>query len=419
MTQSAAHTEGSLVQPEPEPVRWPLDPCAVHLNHGSFGAVPVAALQEQTRHRQQMEADPVRWFSSLPPKLAAARVDMAGLLGVDPAHLALVLNASAGAAMVFDALATRGPVDVLVTNHGYGAVTMGAQRLARRSGGRSTTVEIPLAATAPEVLELVTAALRRRRPGLLVIDHITSPTARLFPVDEICRAARDLGVLTLVDGAHAPAMLADPVCREADYWVGNLHKFACAPRGSAVLVARGDGQELDPVIDSWGAPLPFPERCDYLGTVDATAWLTAPYAWRHIDRAVGWETVRQRTTALLDEGVAVVAGALAAVLDGAVLDGAVDGAVDGDPVADVGQPVGPQRLLRLPGGLGSSREVADGLRMPFSDATGMACAFTSFDGRGYVRLSAHLYNSPRDYAYFAEVGVPLLARWARDGVSAA
>lgn len=400
MTQSAAHAADMLAGDTA--VRWPLDPCAVHLNHGSFGAVPVAALQEQARYRQLMETDPVRWFSSLPPRIGAARVDMAGLLGVDPAHLAFVLNASAGAATVFDALATRGPVDVLVTNHGYGAVTMGAQRLARRSGGRSHVLDIPLAATASEVLELVTDALRRDRPGLLVIDHITSPTARLFPVDEICRAARDLDVLTLVDGAHAPGMLADPVCREADYWVGNLHKFACAPRGAAVLVARGDGQGLDPVIDSWGAPLAFPERFDYLGTLDTTAWLVAPYAWRHIDGAVGWERVRQRTTALLDEGVAVVAAALALVMDE-------------DPVPDVGQPVGPQRLLRLPAGLGSSREAADGLRMPFSDVTGMACAFTSFGGQGYVRLSAHLYNSPRDYAYFAEVGVPLLARWAAEG----
>lgn len=402
MTQSAAHavrpiTAGTGVQ-------WPLDPGAVHLNHGSFGAVPVAVLQEQARCRQLMEADPVRWFSSLPPRIAGARVDMAGLLGVDPAHMALVLNASAGAATVFDTLASRGPMDVLVTNHGYGAATMGAQRLARRSGGRCHMLDIPLAATGSEVLARVADALTRDRPGLLVIDHITSPTARLFPVDEICRAARDLGVTTLVDGAHAPGLLAEPVCREADYWVGNLHKFACAPRGAAVLVVRGDGQELDPVIDSWGAQLPFPERFDYTGTLDSTAWLVAPFAWRHIDGAVGWETVRQRTTALLDEGVARVAEALAAVMDG-------------DPVADVGQPIGPQRLLRLPGGLGSTREAADGLRMSFSDATGMACAFSSFDGRGYVRLSAHLYNSPRDYAYFAEVGVPLLARWAAEKVA--
>lgn len=400
MTQSAAHAVGAGAAEAG--VHWPLDAGAVHLNHGSFGAVPVAVLREQARYRQSMEANPVRWFASLPPRIATARVDMAGLLGVDPVHLAFVLNASAGAATVFDAMAARGPVDVLVTDHGYGAVTMGAQRLVRRSGGRSTTLEIPLAATATDVLEAVTAALRRRRPALLVIDQITSPTARRFPVNEICRVARDLGVTTLVDGAHAPGMLADPVCREADYWVGNLHKFVCAPRGAAVLVSRGDGQELDPVVDSWGAPLPFPERFDHIGTLDSTAWLVAPFAWRYLDHAVGWDTVRRRTTALLDDGVAWVAESLAAV-------------VDDDPVVDVGQPVGPQRLLRLPGGLGRSRETADGLRMPFSDATGMACAFSSFGGQGYVRLSAHLYNSPRDYEQFADVGVPLLARWAADG----
>lgn len=384
-------------------LEWPLDPAATHLNHGSFGAVPVAVLAEQARYRREMESNPVRWFSSLPPRVAAARVEMAGLLDVDPSRCAFVLNASAGAATVFDALAARGPVDVLVTNHGYGAVTMGAERLARRSGGRFRVLDIPLAAMGPEVVALVTDALSRRGPTLLVIDQITSSTARLFPVDEICSAARHLGALTLVDGAHAPGMLADPVCREADYWVGNLHKFACAPRGAAVLVARGDGQELDPVIDSWGAPLPFPERFDHTGTLDTTAWLTAPFAWRLIDEAVGWAAARQRTAALLDEGAAVVAAALARVMDD-------------DPVPEVGQPVGPLRLLRLPLGLGASREAADALRMPFSDATGMACAFSSFGGRGYVRLAAHLYNSPGDYRRFAEAGVPLLARWAADCV---
>jgi isopenicillin-N epimerase len=210
--------------------------------------------------------------------------------------------------------------------------------------------------------------------------------------------AREAGVTTLVDGAHAPGMVADPVCREADYWIGNLHKFACAPRGAAVLVARGDGQELHPVIDSWGAHRPFPDRFDHTGTLDTTAWLTAPFAWRHIEEAVGWDAARKQTVELLDEGTAIVAEALTEVMD--------------DPVPDVGQPVGGLRLLRLPGTLGSNHDDADGLRVPFSDQVQIACAFAEFDGRGYLRLSAHLYNTVRDYQHLAAVGVPLLGRWA-------
>jgi isopenicillin-N epimerase len=379
-------------------VQWSLDPCVTHITHGSFGAVPVAVQQEQARLRQLMEANPVRWFAALSERIGEARVDMAGLLGVDPAHFAFVLNDSAGATAVFNSMLGARPVDVMVTNHGYGAVSMGAQRLARRTGGRYVTVEIPLDATADQAHDMVTAAVMQHRPTLLVIDQITSATARAFPVDRICVMARAAGVTTLVDGAHAPGMVADPVCREADYWIGNLHKFACAPRGAAVLVTRGDGQELDPVIDSWGAHLPFPERFDHTGTLDTTAWLTAPFAWRHVEETVGWDIARKQTAELLDEGTAVVAEALSQVMD--------------DPVPDVGQPVGGLRLLRLPGTLGSNHEEADALRVPFSDQVQIAGAFANFEGRGYLRLSAHLYNTIRDYEHLATDGVPLLSRWA-------
>ncbi|MBK7819687.1 MAG: aminotransferase class V-fold PLP-dependent enzyme [Tessaracoccus sp.] len=382
---------------DPQP-RWSLDAQVRHLNHGSFGAVPVAVQEEQDRLRRLMEWNPVRWFAGLPERIAAARVEMAELLRVDPAALAFVANASAGASVVYQSFLARGPIDVLLTNHGYGAISMGAQRLAARTGGRSHTVDIPLAATAAEVLSMLTAALDAERPTLLVVDQVTSATARAFPVDEVCRAARERGVRTLVDGAHAPGVLADPVCREADYWVGNLHKFGCAPRGAAVLVARAGGEELFPVIDSWGAKEPFPARFDHGGTQDLTPWLTAPFAWRHLDETVGWAVVRERSRRVLDEGGAVVAQALAAIVD--------------DPLPDVGQPVGPMRLFRLPGGLGRTREEADALRVPFCDTTGAAVSFTSFGGSGYLRLSSHVYTSVHDFVHVATVGVPLLHQWS-------
>ena len=226
----------ALAGPEP---RWTLDSRVRHLNHGSFGAVPVAVQEEQQRLRSLMDRNPVRWFASLTDRIADARHQMAALLAVDPAKLAFVYNASAGASVVFQMLMDQGPVDVLVTNHGYGAVTMGAQRLAQRTGGQVRTSQIPIEATAAEAFAILDADLRQFRPKLLVVDQITSPTARAFSVDDICRRARELGVLTLVDGAHSPGVLVDPVCREADYWIGNLHKFACSARGAAVIVTRG------------------------------------------------------------------------------------------------------------------------------------------------------------------------------------
>lgn len=383
---------------DPEP-RWSLDPRVRHLNHGSFGAVPVAVQEEQARLRSIAAWNPVRWFATLPARVGEAREEMADLLRVSRESLAFVQNASAGASVVYQSLMARGPVDVVVTSHGYGAITMGAQRLAARSGGTATTIDIALGATAEEVLASITRTLAATRPTLLVVDQVTSATARAFPVDEICRVARAQGVLTLVDGAHAPGVLADPICREADFWVGNLHKFVCAPAGAAVLVVREPSDALFPLIDSWGSPLPYPQRFDHQGTTDLTSWLVAPFAWRHLDETVGWDAIRSRAGALLDSGVEVVARALEGLVD--------------VPVPDVGQPVGPMRLVGLPAGLGDTHAGADALRVPFGDATGIAMAFTNFEGRGFLRLSSHIYNSLSDYQYLATEGIPLLHQWSQ------
>lgn len=400
MTSATSAPSGTVRSVEP---RWALDPHMRHLNHGSFGAVPEAVSAEQDRLRRLVEWNPVKWFATLPERIKIARVQMAELLTTEPERLAFVLNASAGASVVFQSLAHRGPVDVLTTDHGYGAITMGAERLAKRTGGRAHTVRIPLAAKADEVVQLVSTALEATRPTLLVIDQVTSATARAFPVDEICDVARDLGVLTLVDGAHAPGVLVDPVCTSADYWVGNLHKFACAPRGAGVLVSRDDGQELFPSIESWGTPLLFPQRFDSQGTLDATMWLTAPFAWQYLDGALGWETIRRMSAEVLDAGCRLVAEEL--------------GRHVADPVPDVGQPVATMRLLRLPEGLGNTLAAADGLRVPFMDATGVVVAFTHFAGRGYLRLSAHAYTTIHDFEQLARVGIPLLHQWARQAVN--
>ncbi|MGC3954357.1 MAG: aminotransferase class V-fold PLP-dependent enzyme [Propionicimonas sp.] len=377
---------------------WDLDPAVRHLNHGSFGAVPRAVAAEQARLRALVDRNPVGWFAALPERVAQARTRMAALLGVDADRLAFVLNASAGCSVVYHSLLTRGQVDVLTTNHGYDAVVMGARRLAERTGGSFRQVAIPLDADAAEARRIVRAELHRRPPTLLVIDQLTSATARALPATELCQDARELGVLSLVDGAHAPGVVDPAVCAAADYWVGNLHKFGCAPHGSAVLVSREPEPDVHPLIDSWGTGLGFPERFDHHGTSDLTGWLTAPFAWEYLDREIGWPRLRAYSAELLDDATALLADALAPEV--------------GDPVPEVGQPVGPMRLLRLPGRLGSTREEADGLRIPFLRETGVACAFTSFDGLGYLRLSAHAYNDLDDYRHLAAVGVPLLRQWA-------
>lgn len=386
---------------------WTLDEASVHINHGSFGAVPRVTQDLQNSLRAEMDAAPVAWFPALPGLVKEARTSIAAFLDVDPARTALVPNASAGASVVYSSLPVTRGLEIVVTDHGYGAVTMGAERLARRWGGTVRTAHIPLAATAAEAHDAVVAEFSDRT-ALVVIDQITSPTARVLPVGSIAAEAKRRGIPVLVDAAHVPGLYASPMTGiDCDFWVGNLHKFACAPRGTAVLVAQGPlTDELYPLIDSWGSPYPFPERFDTQGTLDQTSYLAAPRSLRFVEETWGWDTARSYMSDLADYAEHRIADAF----------GAVTGE---DHRVDVGMPVNALRLVRLPDGIATTHPTADALRDRVVDELGIEGAFTSFDGIGYYRLSTHVYNTPTDFDIFAERGVPALLEWAREATASA
>ncbi|HEY0636819.1 MAG TPA: aminotransferase class V-fold PLP-dependent enzyme [Pseudonocardiaceae bacterium] len=368
--------------------RWEPADDVVHLNHGSFGAVPVAARAEQGRLREQMERAPDRWFRGLAARVAAARLATAEYLGTDPAGLALVPNASAGVTVALDALRAA-PGDVIVyTDHAYGAVELAIGRVCARLGLRPRRVHVPLAAPAGEVVELLGAALDGA--CLLVVDQVTSATARVFPVAELGALCRERGVPLLVDGAHAPGMLAGPV-PDVDLWAGNLHKWSCAPRGTGAVVASAPWRDrLRPPITSWNEAEPFPARFDVQGTVDLTGWLAAPVSYAEL-AALGADRVRRHNAALAGHAQQVLAAAL-----------------DTAP-AEVADPAPSMRLVPLPPGVGTTPAECQALQARVAGELRCEVALTSWRGQGFLRLSAHVHNCPADYAVLAE----RLPEWLR------
>lgn len=405
-TPDAVTAPPALTLPDgaPAAAAWTLSATALHVNHGSFGAVPTVAQQRQNALRSDMDADPVAWFATLPARVGEARRGISDFVGVPPERAALVPNASAGASVVYSSLETPRGAEIVVTDHGYGAVTMGAERLARRVGGTVRTAHVPLDATPAEahaaVMDACTAKTR-----LIVIDHITSATARFLPVADVAASARERGIVTFVDGAHVPGLYPSPLLDvDCDFWVGNLHKFACAPRGTALLVSRAElGDELYPLIDSWGSPLPFPERFDTQGTLDLTSYLAAPTAIDFIGDTWGWPETQRFMSSLADYAEDLVGAAFSAL-------------TGEDHRAEVGMPVNALRLVRLPRGLGRTRLEADALRDRLVREHDVEAAFTSFGGVGYFRLSTHAYNTAADFEEFAERVVPLLHTWAQRGL---
>jgi isopenicillin-N epimerase len=364
---------------------WPLEPTVAHLNHGSYGAVPTPVLQEQQSWRGRMEVNPVRFFTrELPAALDQARAEVAAFLGADPGALAFVRNATTAVSTVLAGFPLEPGDAVLLTDHAYGAVRIAATRWTGRARARLDTVHVPLNATDEDATEAVLAAVGERT-RLVVLEQVTSPTARRMPLVHLLPALRERGVAVLVDGAHAPGMLAVEVERiGADFWTGNLHKWCCAPRGTAVLHAAEPWRHvLLPLVASWGEDAGFPAAFNDVGTDDLTAWLSAPRALRVLER-LGLDRLRRHNVEL------AVAGQLevAAALDLATAD------LPRDPAVSM-------QLVPLPEGLVTTAAEAEALQARIGEEAAVEVAVTTWAGRGFLRLSANAYNAPGDYRRLA------------------
>jgi isopenicillin-N epimerase len=288
---------------------WLLDPEIAYLTHGTFGATPRVVLAKQDALRAQMEREPVRFFvRELPPLLDAAREELAAFIGADAADLAFVPNATAGVNAVLRSLDLDKQEELLVTSHEYNASRNALDYVAGLEGTKVVAVDVPFPIASAD--EVVARVLERvtERTRLLLIDHVTSQTALVFPVARLVAELQERGIDTLIDGAHAPGMLPlDLRALGAAYYAGNLHKWVCAPKGAGFLyVRRNRHYKIRPVSISHGANATLGERSrfhaefDWTGTHDPTPWLCVPDALRFVASLVdgGWPEVMRRNHAL-------------------------------------------------------------------------------------------------------------------------
>lgn len=298
-----------------------LDPDIHFLNHGSFGACPIRVFDVYQEWQRRLERQPVLFLGREITALdREARGALAEYVHTAPENLVYITNATHGVNIIARSLALGPGDEILTTDHEYGACDYAWEHNCKKTGARYIHQPIPLPAKSLEEMAEQFWQGVTLRTKVIYLSHITSPTALRLPVEIICQRARQMGILTLVDGAHAPGQIPlDLDSLGADWYTGNLHKWALSPKGVGFLYSRPEVQHLvEPLIVSWGYHVQpdfaggsrFVDYLSYTGTKDPAAALTVPAAIQFM-REHGWRQVQQDCHQLLCttlERVCILAG---------------------------------------------------------------------------------------------------------------
>ena len=319
--RSKRDSEDQIRKPAANPRLWWLDPKIDFLNHGSFGACPKHVLKYQTEMRQRLEREPVTFMvRELEPLLDEARGALARFVGAKADNLVFVRNATSGVNAVLRSLRFERGDEILVTDHEYNACRNVVDFVAERSGAKVVVAPIPFPlANEDEIVRPIVDRVTARTK-IALVDHITSQTAIVMPLQRIVKELEGRNVAVLVDAAHAPGMVPLNLSKlGASYYTGNCHKWICAPKGAALLHVREDRQqEIRPTVISHGANSPRKDRSRFqiefgwAGTWDPTAMLSVPIALEYMGSLVegGWPAIMRRNRALTLAARAVLCEAL-------------------------------------------------------------------------------------------------------------
>ncbi|HTW95162.1 MAG TPA: aminotransferase class V-fold PLP-dependent enzyme [Tepidisphaeraceae bacterium] len=375
-----------------------IDPELAFLNHGSFGAVPRVVVEEQNQWRRQIETDPIQTLHRRGPQLIAeAKGAIGAWLEMNPADFGLVTNATEGINCVLRSLKFSAGDELLTTGHVYNAVRQAMTFVAHRAGATYREIEIPPPIASPDAIANAVLSAIGRRTRLVVIDHISSATALILPVERIVEECAKMGVDVLIDGAHAPGMVELNVSKiSAAYYAGNLHKWGCAPKGSAFLWVRRDRQaEIHPLIVSHHYGQGMEKEFSWQGTRDISAWLAVPRAIEWMGR-IGWARVMAHNHAM----AAWVNQMLCRRWNVSAIspaDGSMLGSMAAVPL--------PPPLDRL------TPQQSEELQVTLHDRWKIEVPIMVWGGRSYARVCCQIYNVAEDYVRLAET-IERLARQA-------
>lgn len=369
---------------------WSLDPARAYLNHGGFGVTPDAVLQEQDRWRARIERDPSQFLTfDIDDALRAAIVPVAAAIGAAAEDLVFVENATSGLNAVLRCLDFEPGDEILITGLTYPAIRKAAHYTASRSGARVVEVEIPLPIADERAITRAVAAKLSIHTKLAIFDHIASHSSLVLPAAELVRLGHEAGTKVMIDGAHAPGMIAlDVPAIGAEWYVGNLHKWYFAPRSCGVLWASAAMQALThPLAISHGYGAGFRAEFEWTGTRDVTPALAAPTALE-FHRDLGGQALMTRNVTLARDAATMLAQRWRTELTG--------------PLASFAA----MATVRLPIADEPSGTRANALMRELSERHGIAAAVFALGNALWVRVAAQAYNEMADYERLAALFAP-------------
>ena len=389
---------------------WGLDRSITFLNHGSFGATPLRVLARQVELQRRLESEPVRFLvEELEPLLDGSRRALAELLRADAGGFAFVPNATAGVNAVLRSLNLSPGDEIVLLNQAYNACANAVRFVAERSGAKVVLADLPWPVQSPEQAVQAVVKAISPRTRLAMIDHITSPSALVLPIEEIVRQVQAKGVDVLVDGAHGPGMV-DVQLDDlgAAYYTANCHKWLCAPKGAAFLWVRQDRRAATrPLIISHGANSRRTDRSrfllefDWCGTCDYSPWVCIAdsiHAIADIARGPGglrdvwtdWARVRTHNRELALRARRLLSGRF------------------GTPPMAPEEMIGSIATVALPDGVGPEPPLAaypSPLQRALIDRHRIQVPIGHFPAwpKRTLRISAQLYNDFSQYEHLANV----------------
>jgi isopenicillin-N epimerase len=382
---------------QPQLRRFLLERGAVYLNHGSFGATPRVVLAAQDRWRARMERQPARFMTeTLPRALRRAADELADFLGTGGERLAFVDNATTAVNTVLRSYPWKRGDELILSDHAYPAVANAARHAARLAGVAVREVELPFPVRDEHDLVRPFCAAAGPRTRMAIVDHVSSKSALVLPLAAICAALRKRGVSVLVDGAHAPGMLALQLdALDADWYAGNCHKWLFAPKGCGFLWAAPQRQaELVPLVISNLHGAGFPGEFDWTGTRDPSACLALGAALGFY-RELGGAALRARNHRLALAAARMLARAWKIELPA--------------PATLLGS----MASLPLPLRGQSSEQAALALNRALWKRHRIEVPVFVLGGRLHVRISAQAYNQPSDYERLAAAVLEIAPAWER------